>query len=110
MRYQVDIALAYLATGNAAVEIIRPLTEGIRTALSEHAADCRIAELEVRADSAAVITVRAVLHGSDARHLTSPLAALTTVDAAVGRALMKIGLFEVFDMARRTLHVRAADR
>jgi hypothetical protein len=111
VRYQVDIELGYLAGGGEPLtEIVTPLTEAVRTALRERATGCRIAELDVHARSADTITVRAVLHGADARQLTDPLAALTTVDTAIGRALMRTGLFEAFDMARRTLNAHAADR
>lgn len=52
-----------------------------------------------------LVVVEATLSGVGVRDLTDPLDALNKTDASLTRSLLRTGLFEEFDVARRRLHV-----
>jgi hypothetical protein len=63
--------------------------------------------VSVRPDRA--VEVLATLKGNAPARLTSPLEAITYLDAALDRSLKRTGLFEEFDVARKALHSAPAD-
>ena len=103
VRYAAAIELHHLAQGD-------PLSEDARSALQASAVDhFRRSNLEIALQDVR-LSARAdgifVLHATMAgRSLTSPLDALAMLDEAVRRALIRTGLFEEFDVARRRLEV-----
>lgn len=106
MRYTAAIELNHLAHGD-------PLTEAARAALEASAVnhfrrgnlDVELHDVRLSARAGGVFALHATMVG---RSLTSPLDALTMLDDAVRRALIRTGLFEEFDVARRRLEVWAA--
>lgn len=56
-----------------------------------------------------VVEVRATLRGNRPSDLTSPVDALTRIDTAICQSLALLGLFEEFDVARRSLKAVPAE-
>lgn len=51
----------------------------------------------------AMVSIEATLAGVNQGDLTNPLHALTCLDSALDNALLRAGLFEEFDVARKRL-------
>ena len=65
-------------------------------------ADVTLTALTVdRRDSA--VEIRGTLRGNRPIDLTSPVDAVTRIDAAICQSLMRLGLFEEFDVVSRSL-------
>ena len=66
-------------------------------------ADVRLTALAIdQRDSA--VEIRATLRGNRPIDLTSPVDAVGRIDAAICQSLMRLGLFEEFDVASRSLN------
>jgi hypothetical protein len=107
VRYDVVVELAYLAGREC-------LPEDARTALqlaiaaefsAERNVDVKLANLSTAQGRGGVVEVRATLHGIGLTDLISPIDAITRVDTAVDRSLMRLGLFEEFNVAGKSLRV-----
>ena len=65
-------------------------------------ADVTLTALTVDRHGSAV-GLRATLHGNGPIDLTSPVDAVTRIDTAICQSLLRLGLYEEFDVANRSL-------
>jgi hypothetical protein len=105
MRYRLNIAIQH---GSDFSEPAREslLAEIGAQVAARHSGPVEALEIAVREQ--ATVVVSATLGGADPHDLTSPLDALSRLDASVLRALAITGQFEEFDVVRRTLTARSA--
>lgn len=54
------------------------------------------------------VEIRATLHGNGPIDLTSPVDAVTRIDTAICQSLLRLGLYEEFDVASRSLKAAPA--
>lgn len=110
MRYRADIEIVHLAGQEPLPEAGRAaLRKAIDLALSRDHPPTALVDLAVVSRPGNVVHVRAEIQGRTIADMTSPLDAITLLDAALLRALAKTGLFEEFDVARRTVRVGPLD-
>ena len=104
MRYQVTVEALYLGGREIVPDSVRAtLTAAISTQLDQDRHDFVVEDLSVSPHAGGAIIVRVALKEGRPGALTNPLEAVTAVDRSFSRAMMRTGLFEEFDMARRTL-------
>ena len=104
MRYRASVSIRYTASGGAGypVSARESLSAAIATELAaRHPA--MVTDLQVTVRSGPVVVIDAALRGTAPHELSSPLDALSRLDAGVLRALMVTGQFEEFDVVRREL-------
>jgi hypothetical protein len=105
LRYDVTVEMIYLAGRDRLQEdAMAALQSAVAASLApDKNADVRLVDLTVgRRDS--VLEVRATLRGNRPSDLTSPVDAVTRIDTAICQSLALLGLFEEFDVARRSLN------
>jgi hypothetical protein len=112
MIYSVLVEITYLGGRESlADDARRALRSAILADLcSPQNIDVTVSALSVSARSDLTIEVRAVLRGISPASLTSPLEAISRLDTSLNRSLMRTGMFEEFDMARRSLHVAVPEQ
>lgn len=106
MRYHARICVEYVA-GRYPEEARQSLAAEVGARLAAHHPG-PVDALTVTLDGHATLVAEATLRGAAPNELTSPLDALSRLDASVLRALAVTGQFEEFDVARRTLSARPA--
>lgn len=104
LRYDVVVEMMYLAGRDRLPEDART---ALRSAVAEEvavdkSADVTLAGLAVD-QRGADVAIRAMLRGNGPSDLTRPLDAVTRIDTAVCRSLLRLGLFEEFDVSGRSL-------
>lgn len=107
MRYQASVDVEYAPGQPLGDESRRALALGIEREL-EGSKRITVIDLALTFRHAAVLTVEATLAGVDTDDLTNPLHALTCLDTALDGVLLRAGLFEEFDVARKRLTASAA--
>lgn len=111
VRYRAAIEIVYSAGGERVDESIRgALVEGLNGSLTAEGAALSASHADVRLQPRNVVLVQADIVGRATNDLISPLDAITYLDNALLQALMRTGLFEEFDVARRSLRVGPTDR
>jgi hypothetical protein len=110
MKYYGLIKIPYLAGRESLASTAREaLTAAMLADLQKDAAKFIVADLSISSQPDNTVVVRATLRGTSPRNLTSPLDAITRLDASFDRSLMHTGLFEEFDVARKLLRVAPFD-
>jgi hypothetical protein len=109
VKYEVVIEMTYLGGRSALSEDARRVlgTSMLSDLASRGHGRLVITAFELTAEPDGQVRVRAGLAGAGPADLTSPIAAATYVDAALTRALIMGGLFEEFDVARRSLTIHS---
>ena len=108
MRYQASISIENVAQGAGYPEEARTsLAAEIGTQL-EAGHPGMTDDVVVTVRFRTTVVVDATVHGATPHEMTSPLEALSRLDASVLRALAVTGQFEEFDVVRRTLAARPA--
>jgi hypothetical protein len=111
MIYELLIELTYLGGREPLPDDARrALTSAVLADLSSSAvAGFTVSHLTIATDPAGTVGVYVILQGSSP-YLTRPLEAITRLDTSLDRSLMRTGLFEEFDVARKTLRAAPFER
>jgi hypothetical protein len=111
VRYDVVIDVTYLADGRHLDPAARAsLHDAIVTDLAvDRGDDLAATAFSLDATDDGAVTIRASLTASSYSVLTSRSDAAAHLDGAFKRALMRTGLFEEFDVIRRTVRVLAVE-
>ena len=106
MRYEVLIDIVYLQDqGGLSEGARRSLSISMRSQFSD--VNTTVDAFEIVAGVDGRLRVRVAIAGATASDLTSPIVAGARVDAALNHALIQTGLFEEFDVSRRSITIRA---
>ncbi len=110
MMFEVLIEMTYLAGREVLPDDLRAtLASSMRSDLGAASAPrITIASMKITAEAAGRTRIVVLLDTPEPPGLTNPLDALTFVDTALNRALIRSGTFEEFDVASRQLLVRPA--
>lgn len=95
MRYSASVQIIYVADQDVPDYISDLLSSSVSGNLK-----LRPSALSVQYVSRNIVSISGILEGD---HLVSPLMAVTLLDEAVMRTLTTAGLFEEFDVSRRSL-------
>jgi hypothetical protein len=104
VRYRVCVSIGYVVGG---VPYPEPARESLAAEIAARLAGS-LAGLDVTVGPGPAVVVAATLRGTAPHELTSPLDALSRLDACVLRALAVTGQFEEFDVVRRALSAEPA--
>ena len=109
VRYDLTIEMTYLAGRDCLSEdAASALHSTIAADFGHHKnGDVALTALTVARHGSAV-EIRATLRGNRPVDLTSPVDAVVRIDGAVCGSLMRLGLFEEFDVASRSLKATPA--
>ena len=105
MQYVAEIDLTYVADQALAADARDAMALAIEADLRKSIAEFTVSDLVISTGSHGSVTVRAIMHGSTPRQLTSPVVAISRLDLALDHALMNTGQYEEFDVSRRALRV-----
>lgn len=110
MRYRAEVEINHVARGEPLSDLSwGALLAAITDVPAAAPASLIVSDLVLTRRTEDVALVSASIRGRTIADLTSPLDAITCLDEALLRALIKTGLFEEFDVARRSVHARPVD-
>jgi hypothetical protein len=104
MRYRATIEMPFLGDREMIGEVCAALFQAMSGEAGNASAGSVIPTgLAVTEGRAGNVILEVDLRGTSLRSLTSPLTAITKFDEWLNRSLIATGLFEEFDVSRRTL-------